>query len=46
MDGLETLVREVVGDNCSSTMAILRHEEIDIKAFYALDSDTLVQIGR
>ena len=43
---LETLLHQVVGENYQGTMAILIDEEIDVEAFYALDSDTLREISK
>ena len=42
----EKLLRKVVGENYNGTLKILRDEEIDIDAFYALDSAILEDIGR
>ena len=43
---METLLKQVIGENYSGTLNIFRDEEVDMEAFYSLDSKTLKEIGR
>ena len=43
---MESLLRVVVGEKYHGNMEILIAEEIDVEAFYALDSDTLKEISK
>ena len=43
---IEQLLSEIIGEGYESTLAIFKSEEIEIKAFYELDLETLREASK
>ena len=46
MSNIESLLSQVIGEGYEATASIFLDEEIDIKAFYSLDKETLKETGK
>ena len=42
---MENLLKTVIGENIQRTLNIFEDEEIDVEAFYSLNSAILMEIG-
>ena len=46
-DDICTILKRVLGDdNCQQTIELFEAQEIDAEAFYSLDKEVLVELGK